>query len=185
MEQQPLNDDWIQEYENIDKIFQKLYKEKIYYVPFLFIYCNKEKEIVKIKEEYFFLSTPNRIHSEEIKNEITKRSKEDNILYKLLSICQYDVLIEEVNDLIYYIKQPNKYNFFRPILETIPIIETRPILETKKTSEIKDIYFHSSIPVVHDINTLLFLFIEKEQKLQQTRKINYHKHRTKTIKQKP
>lgn len=175
---EPLNDDWIKEYERKDKIYQKLYKEKIYYVPFIFIYCNKQKEIVKIKEEYFFLTTPNIIHSVEIKNKIIQRSNEDNKTYKLLSLCQYNICLEEINDLISYIKQPNKYNFF------IPILESKSILETKENIDIKDIYFHSSIPVVHDINTLLFMFMEKEKYLQQTRKINYDKHRTKTIKHK-
>jgi hypothetical protein len=165
---EPLNDDWIKDYEKKDKIYQKLYKEKVYYIPFLSIYCNKDNEIVKIRNEYFLLNTPNYISSAEIKKEMMKNSREDNILYSLSSICQYKVDIEDVNDLINYINKPDKFHSLEELM-------------TDK--QIPNIYLKSAIQVVHDINTLLFLYIEKTCR-HQTKKTSTNNNKNKTISKK-
>ena len=46
-----LNDDWIQKFENTDKLYQDFYKDDLCYINLKFIYINKHNNIQKIKHE--------------------------------------------------------------------------------------------------------------------------------------
>ena len=47
-----LNDDWINNFEKTDKLYQDFYKDDLYYVNLKFVYLNRENEIEKIKVNF-------------------------------------------------------------------------------------------------------------------------------------
>ena len=61
-----LNDEWINNFEKTDKLYQDFYKDDLYYVNLKFVYVNRENEIEKINQESFLMSNPNYISREEI-----------------------------------------------------------------------------------------------------------------------
>ena len=61
-----LNDEWINNFEKTDKLYQEFYKDDIYYINLQTIYVNRKNEIDKIKQESYLLSSINYISREEI-----------------------------------------------------------------------------------------------------------------------
>jgi len=66
LEYDKLDDDWINNFENTDKLYKDFYKDDLYYVNLRVIYINRENEIEKLKQESFLMSKPNNITREEI-----------------------------------------------------------------------------------------------------------------------
>ena len=54
-----LNDDWINNFEKTDKLYQDFYKDDLYYVNLKFLYINRNNELEKINSESFLLSNIN------------------------------------------------------------------------------------------------------------------------------
>ena len=44
-----LDDEWINEFNKIDKLYEDFYKDDLYYINLRVIYVNRENEIDKIK----------------------------------------------------------------------------------------------------------------------------------------
>ena len=145
-----LSDEWINNFEETDKLYQDFYKDDLYYIHLKFIYINRENEIDKIKQETFLMSRPNYISREEI-IKILKESSIDNVKkYSLLSILQYNFLLE-VDEVKKYI-----------LLED----EERRYLKIVK--HIDAITFEKTISMFHDLNELLFVFYEKSTELKKS-----------------
>ena len=72
-----LDDDWINNFENTDKLYKDFYKDDLYYVNLRAIYINRDNEIEKLKQESFLMSKPNNITHDEIL-EILKKNSVDN-----------------------------------------------------------------------------------------------------------
>jgi hypothetical protein len=47
-----LNDDWIINFEETDKLYKDFYKDNLDYINIDFIYINDDNEIEKIKQDY-------------------------------------------------------------------------------------------------------------------------------------
>jgi hypothetical protein len=81
-----LNDDWINNFEKTEKLYQDFYKDDLYYTNLKFIYVNRSNEVEKIRHESFLMATPNYLSREEVLG-ILKRNSIDNYKrYTLLSI---------------------------------------------------------------------------------------------------
>ena len=61
-----LDDTWINNFDSIDNLYSKFYKDDVYHIKIDYIYINSNNEINKIKEEFFFMQTPHIISKEEI-----------------------------------------------------------------------------------------------------------------------
>ena len=61
-----LDNNWITNFEKEDKLYQDFYTDDNFFVLLHFIYIQKNMEIEKIREETFFMKTPNTISREEI-----------------------------------------------------------------------------------------------------------------------
>ena len=79
LEYKKLDDDWINEFENTDKLYKDYYKDDLYYIHLRVIYINRVNEIEKLKQESFLMSKPNYITREEIL-EMLKRGEMYHIL---------------------------------------------------------------------------------------------------------
>jgi hypothetical protein len=165
-----LNDEWINNFERTDKLYQDFYKDNLYYVNLKFIYINRENEIDKIKQEKFLMSRSNYISREEI-IQILKESSIDNVKrYSLLSILKYNILLDadEVNK--YLLLDAEERNYLKII------------------KNIDAITFDKTISMFHDLNDLILVFYEKSTELKKTdpnkltKKIYLRSNKKKTIK---
>ena len=149
-----LDEEWINEFEKTDKLFQDFYLDDIYYTEIHFIYVNLSNDIEKIKEEHFLLSTPNYISREEI-FELLKRNKNiNNKKYSLLSILKCNITLnpEEIKNCL---KSSNLTDYLDNFL--VPI------------KNIDSITFKKTINMFQDLNDLLFIFYEKsDEELKKT-----------------
>jgi len=145
-----LNDDWINEFEKTDQLYQDFYKDNLYYTNIYYLYINKFNEIDKIKHENFLMSSPNCITREEIIGILKRNSLADieNRPYSLLSIVKYNVSLdtEEIT------------HFLRCDEEEMEDYNNRFLTSVK---QIDAIYFEKTIHMLHDLNDLFILFYEK------------------------
>jgi hypothetical protein len=141
-----LNDDWINNFEKTDKLYQDFYKDDLYYINLKIFYINRNNEIGKIKLESFLMTNPNYISREEIL-QILKRSSNDNDKrYSLLSILKYNVTLD-ADDVKLFLTSDKDINF----LTVVKNIDAVP--------------FEKTISMLQDLNEIIFLFYEKSSEL--------------------
>jgi hypothetical protein len=142
-----LNDEWINNFEKTDKLYQDFYKDDLYYVNLKFVYVNRENEIEKINQESFLMSNPNYISREEIIQILKNSAIDNNKRYSLLSILKYNITLDAddiKNFLLYSSEERNYLNIVK---------------------NIDAISFEKSISMFHDLNDLIFIFYEKTNEL--------------------
>ena len=146
LENNNLDDDWINNFENTDKLYKDFYKDDLYYVNLRVIYINRENEIDKLKQESFLMSKPNHINHEEILQILKKNSIDNDKKYSLLSILKYNIILEPV-DVKFYLNEQN-------VQEYLSVIKN-----------IDSVVFDKSISMFHDLNDLILIFYEKSLEL--------------------
>lgn len=186
-----LNDDWINNFESNDKIYQDFYKDDIYFINLKFIYINRSSDIDKIKQESFLLKIPNYVNREEIIGLLKKNSIDNEKRYTLLSILKYNITLD-AEDIKIFLKnqnQPIDYKYLNSKNTSIFLDNDNFLTVIKNIDTIK---FEKTINMFHDLNDLIFVFYEKSTELKEqnpnniTKKIylrssNYASHK-KTIK---
>ena len=142
-----LNDEWINNFEKTDKLYQDFYKDDLYYVNLKFIYVNRENEIEKTNQESFLMSSPNYISREEIIQILKDSAIDNNKRYSLLSILKYNILLDadEVKNFLLYSNEEKNY------LNIVKNIDA--------------VSFEKSISMFQDLNDLIFVFYEKSLEL--------------------
>jgi hypothetical protein len=142
-----LNDEWINNFEKTDKLYQDFYKDDIYYVHLNFVYVNRENEIEKINQESFLMSTPNYISREEIIQILKDSAIDNNKRYSLLSILKYNITLDadEIKGFLLYSNEERNY------LNIVKNIDA--------------ISFEKSISMFQDLNDLIFVFYEKSNEI--------------------
>jgi hypothetical protein len=162
-----LDDDWINTFENTDKLYKDFYKEDLYYINLSFIYINKDNEIDKLKQETFLMSKTNCITQEEILEILKKNSIDNNKRYSLLSILRFNINIEP-DEIKNYLNNGDNNNY----LSIIKNIDT--------------INFDKCINMFQDLNDIIFIFYEKllenKKNINNTKKNYLHLNNKKTIK---
>ena len=143
IEYNELNDDWINNFEKTDKLYQDFYKDDLYYINLKYVYINSNNEIEKINQETFLLSTSNNITREELLKILKKSKNANNVNYSLLSILRYNICIDamDIKDFLLYPIEDNKY---LTVIKNIDAVK-----------------FDKTISMFQDLNELLFLFYEK------------------------
>jgi hypothetical protein len=166
-----LDDEWINNFEKTDKLYNDFYKDNVYYINLRVIYVNRDNEIDKIKYESLLMKYPNKISQEEI-IQILKRNAIDNERrYSLLSILRYNINLAPDEIKNYLLNGENK-----EYLSVIKNIDT--------------VTYEKTINMFQDLNDLIIIFYEKSKELKKpdannsTKKIYFHSLNTnkKTIK---
>jgi hypothetical protein len=141
-----LDEEWINEFEKTDKLFQDFYLDDIYYTEIHFVYINTSNDIEKIKEDHFLLSTPNYISREEIIRLLKRNTIVNNKKYSLLSILKCNITLkpEEVKN---FLKSHNLTDYLDNFLVPMKNIDA--------------VTFEKTINMFQDLNDLLFIFYEK------------------------
>jgi hypothetical protein len=141
-----LDDDWINEFEKTDKLYQDFYKDDLYYINLRVIYVNRNNEIDKITHESFLLTTKNHISREEILGILKKISTNNETHYTLLSILRYNINLEP-DEIKNYLNSDSNNNYLSVI------------------KNIDAITFEKSISMFQDLNDLIFILYEKSSEL--------------------
>jgi hypothetical protein len=141
-----LDEEWINEFDKTDKLFQDFYLDDIYYTEIHFVYINTSNDIEKIKEEHFLLTNPNYISREEIIGLLKRNTIVNNKKYSLLSILKCNITLkpEEIKN---FLKSSNLTDYLDNFLVPIKNIDA--------------ITFEKTINMFQDLNDLLFIFYEK------------------------
>lgn len=141
-----LDEEWINEFDKTEKLFQDFYLDDIYYTEIHFIYINTSNDIEKIKEDNFLLSTPNYISREEIIGLLKRNTIVNNKKYSLLSILKCNITLKP-QEIKNFLKSSNLTDYLNNFL--VPI------------KNFDDITFEKTINMFQDLNDLLFIFYEK------------------------
>ena len=89
-DEEQLDDEWIKEIENEDKLYSTFYTEENEIVKLIFIYINRENEIYHIKKDNVILD--NKILDKTKLIFLLKKNKIYNSIdHKLISILQYNI----------------------------------------------------------------------------------------------
>ena len=142
-----LNDEWINNFEKTDKLYQDFYKDDIYYVNLKFIYVNRENEIEKINQESFLMSNPNYISREEILQILKESSIDTDKRYSLLSILKYNITLD-ADEIKKYLLLKNEERNYLNIIKNIDAIT-----------------FDKTISMFQDLNDLILVFYEKSNEI--------------------
>ena len=145
-----LSDEWINNFEKNDKLYQDFYKEDLYYINIHFIYINTNNEIEKIKEENFLMSEPNFISRDQLLGLIKRNNIENKRKYDLLSILKFNILLNP-EDILFFLKN-NSYNINDESLKLVKNIDS--------------IQFDKTINMFQDLNDLIIIFYEHNYNLQ-------------------
>jgi hypothetical protein len=146
LEYNNLDDDWINNFENTDKLYKDFYKDDLYYVNLRVIYINRDNEIEKLKQESLLMSKPNYITREEILEILKKNSVDNDKRYSLLSILKFNIVLEPYDI--------NLYLNNKIIQDYLSVIKN-----------IDEVVFDKSINMFHDLNDLILIFYEKSLEL--------------------
>ena len=141
-----LDDEWIKNFENNDKLYQDFYKDDLYYINLRIIYINRDNNIEKIRNQPLLLTNKNKILREEIIGILKNNSIDNNTSYGLLSILKYNIVLEPDEIKNYLIN--NDTNSYLSVVKNIDTIT-----------------FDKSISMFHDLNDLIFVFYEKSKEL--------------------
>ena len=111
-EHEKLNDDWINNFEKTDKLYQDFYKDDVYYANLQFIYLNRSNEIDKITiderhekivELYDLLKDEKKLNK--LTNVIYINDLEE---YKSYDYKHNSILIKEITNSDFYFFKVNK-----------------------------------------------------------------------------
>ena len=141
-----LNDDWIINFEETDKLYKDFYKDNIDYINVDFIYINDDNEIEKIKQDSFLLSHQNSITRDELIGLLKKNSIDNDKRYSLLSILKYNITLE-AEDIKNFLLTPDLASYNERFLTINKHIDT--------------IFFEKTITMFQDLNNVYFIFYEK------------------------
>ena len=131
---EPLSWEWIDQFTQIDKLYEDFYKAENYYIYVTFLYLDHEHQIEKVYKKVHILET-NPLSKEQMKQWTHPPGPE----YELLSILQY-----------------NHRSSPEDIQKGLPQEETnRWKVVEKPTSAI---YFDKTIQMFQELNELLFIF---------------------------
>ena len=132
---------WIDDFENIDALYNDFYTEEIDSLSVHYLYVNKKSELFHIEKDIIDISN-SVLEKKDLKKILIKNMYLDNKYYRPISIIKYNITIPP-KDIDYYIKNSEEFEFIEP------------------KNSINDINFEESITLFHDINSVYIVFHEQ------------------------
>jgi len=142
IEYNKLDDEWINNFENTDRLYKDFYKDDVNYINLSIIYVNRDNEIDKIKYESLLMQYPNKISQEEIIKILKHNAIDNEKRYSLLSILRYNINLEPDEIKNYLLNGENKQ-----YLSVIKNIDT--------------VTYQKTINMFQDLNELIIIYYEK------------------------
>lgn len=133
---------WVEEYERLEKNYEMFYKETVENVKLFYVYVSKNNQIENVHQDDAILNNGTLIKDKML--DLIKTNKNKNgISYRLKHLLKYNISLAsgDVQDFLH-----NKIN--ETYLSPITFLE--------------DIYFEKTINILQDLNSIYFIFREKE-----------------------
>ena len=162
-----LDDSWLKNYSIKEEIFNKFYKDTVKHIKLYFFYIDSKREIIKVLKQKKDLSN-NVLYKDEISKIVNENRSILNKKFILSQIVKYNFNIEN-NNINKFINNNINNEFLT------------------KINEINDIYWDNTIPFFSSLNSLYFLFYEKNNKntkkifLKRKKKSKTKKHKIKEL----
>ena len=134
---------WIDDFENIDALYNDFYTEQIDSLSMHYLYVNKKSELFHIEKDLIDISN-SVLEKKDLKKILIKNMYLDNKYYRPISIIKYNITVQP-KDIDYYIKNSEEFEFIEP------------------KNSINDINFEESITLFHDINSIYIVFHEQSK----------------------
>jgi hypothetical protein len=153
-----LDDKWIKQFAESDKLYLDFYKDDVYYADIHFVYVNKKNEIVKINQESFLFNNKNYILRDELVGLIKRNSTVDSVRYSIMSILKYNITLDPIDIKRFVCGEDDDTSYMIPV------------------SNIDTIKYDKTINMFQDLNDLLIVLYEKPvaNPNNSTRKIYLH-----------
>jgi len=142
--------------------YNDFYKKNVRYINLFFFYLDKNKNIIRIQKEKKHIDN-NVIFKKELLDIIENKEIFLNKKYTIRDILKYNFNLESEN--VYdFINSSSKYKFLIPL------------------KNINDIFWEKTIEKFNHLNSLYFIFTNKNSMLSKTKKIYLSKKKRKTSK---
>ena len=194
-----IDESWVNEFKEEEEEYNDFYKEKVDNITLFFLYVNKEKELESISKEPYLLEDENGLITKDQLVTIIKKRQEKHLndtinnnnnnnnnsntnnhlknnikKYKLISLYRYNPCLdsEDVNSFI----ERNDYN---KLNENENENENENFFFPEKY--LNDIVFDDTITIFQDLNSLFFIYYEKEIKPENNNNTNNNNNTRKII----
>jgi hypothetical protein len=138
MELEELDDSWIKEIENDEKIYNKFYTSNPNYVNLYIIYLSEDNSIVHIKTTTTSLNN-NVFSKNKLIYYISKYSRFHKKRYRCFDIIKYNIDVDS-KQIHNFIQYDNYQSYLTPV------------------SKINDVYWKNSVEILHSINSLYIFY---------------------------
>ena len=153
-----INQEYINDFNNLEKDYNKFYNREIKEIKILYLYVNDDNEIYNIKSENNCL-TKERILYLIKKNQFNMLNN-----HKLVSLLKYNINLEYTDLKNFILDKSSNENDY---LVSLKIID--------------NVYFKDSISIFNNLNSVIFIFMNKKQeKYNTTKRINIKLDNSKT-----
>ena len=151
MDNYDIDETWIDDFEQIEKLYNGLYTEQLQNVLVYFLYVNNKNELFHIKKNTIEISD-GQLSKEHLvfllkNNHIYKKKK-----FRPITIIKYNINLQP-KDIIHYLKNTDNYSFLS--------------LERN----INTIFWEDTIPLFHELNSLFIVYTERKKSSNTTKKI--------------
>jgi len=146
---------WIEEFKEVERVYNEFYKEPVTSINIYLLYVNKENELDHIHRDKCFLNENGLLKRESIISCIKRYQLLFSIQYKLLALLKYNIDLEPTE-----IKDFTAEDFS---------LSNKRFIHSEKYLE--NIHFKDSIHMFQDLNALFFIFYEEKPKTHSTKRV--------------
>ena len=137
-----IDESWTHDFREVEGPYNRFYKEKSNSIKLFFLYVSSNNEVITIKSERIMLDKENILNKETLYKIIKMKKIYNNLRYNLECILKFNISVEP-DDAIECLEGANSEDYIH--------IE----------SYMKDIYFEDTICTFQDLNSLFFIFQNK------------------------
>ena len=155
MEEEHLDELWVNKFKEDEMPYRQFYKEKTVAVDIICIYVNAKQEVVSIvKDKHHLLDEKGIISKENLLQLIQTNKRHNGVDYTAGSIAKYNFTIE-----------PDE-------VISMDTIDAKRYFHSQKYYG--NVLFEDSIALFQDVNALFLIFIEKNARARLTKHVRFH-----------
>jgi len=151
MDNYEIDETWIDDFEQIEKLYNGLYTEQLQNVLVYFLYVNDKKELFYIKKNVIEIND-GQISKEHLVFLLKNNHIHNKKKFRPITILKYNINLQP-KDIIHYLKNTKNYSFLS--------------LERN----INTISWEDTIPLFHELNSLFIIYTENKKTNNTTKKV--------------
>ena len=146
-----IDESWIDDFDQVEKLYNGLYTEQLQNVLVYFLYVNMHNELFHIKKNQLEINDC-KLSKEHLVFLLKKNQIYNNKKFHPITIMKYNINLKP-RDIMHYLKHTGEYSFLS--------------FETN----INAISWEDSIPLFHDLNSLFIVYAENVKGKNTTKKV--------------